>query len=42
MVETRQHIIARSAGKLKKGPEHLQQVEFMLVVGLMLALVIAW
>jgi predicted transporter len=42
VVETRQHIIARSAGKLKKGPEHLQQVEFMLVVGLVLALVIAW
>jgi hypothetical protein len=41
VVETRQHTIARSAGRLKKGPEYLHQVEFMLVVGLGLVLAIA-
>jgi hypothetical protein len=38
-VETRQHAIARSAGRLAG---RLRQVEFMLVVGLVLALAIAW
>jgi hypothetical protein len=41
VVETRQHAIARSAGRLKRGPGHLRQIEFMLVAGLVLALVIA-
>jgi hypothetical protein len=41
VAETRPHIIARSAGRLKKGLEYLHQVEFMLVVGLGLVLAIA-
>jgi hypothetical protein len=37
VVETRQHTAARSADRLKGAiPEYLQQVEFMLVVGLVL------
>jgi hypothetical protein len=34
---TRQHAIARSAGRLERNPKCLRQIEFILVVGLVLA-----